>query len=214
LLLAGCGGGDGGGSGGDKIDGAEGAKGAKSSPDKEKGKGGAKDEAGDFRTSDIKLPDDVKLVFDWKQPSDPDKAAALDGAADYMRAQMHAVAKQDPKDPVLADATVPLQSAQEYVSSIVEGTSKKGYSVTGTERYYKEHVGDVTDGKLVEVSYCANQAKIFNKVAKTGKVIRTAPSDNSYLHFELVMQKSSKADEPWKARAANVTGKAVEQCAE
>ncbi|MFE9390514.1 hypothetical protein [Streptomyces sp. NPDC006784] len=212
LLVSGCGGGDGGDGKSGKIDGAEDA--GKKSPSAESSSPGEKDAAGDFRTSDIELPDDVKLVFDWDQPSDPDKAAALDGAADYMRAQMHAVAEQDPKDPVLAKTTVPLGSAQEYVTAIVKGTSKKGYSVTGEERYYKEHVGEVSNGDLAEVGFCVNQAKIFNKVVKTGKVIRNAPSDNSYLYFELVMQKSSGTGNPWKARTASVTGRAVEKCEE
>ncbi|MBQ0868803.1 hypothetical protein [Streptomyces sp. RK75] len=212
LLLAGCGGGEDGDSKSDKIEGADSSK--DKSPSPEKSSDGAKDAPGDFRTSDIKLPDDVKLVFDWEQPSNPEKAAALDGAADFMRAQMHAMAKQDPKDPVLANKTVPLQSAQEYVTSLVGSTSKKGYSVTGKERYYKEHVGDVIDGKLAEVTYCADQAEIFSKDANSGKVIRNPTSDKRYLYFELVMQKSSKTEEPWKARTASVTEAAVKQCAE
>lgn len=214
LVLTGCGGGDDGGKD-DKIEGAgspsETKKGSDGGDQDESG-AGAKDKPGDFRTSDIKLPSDLDLVFDWQKPSDPEKAAALDGAADYMRAMMHGTVKQDPKDPVLGEHTVPLQSAQEYASGMVEASSKRGYSVTGQERYYNEQVGDVAKGKLAEVSYCANQAKLFSKKVKTGKVVRNSPSDNSYLLFELVMQKPSKPGGPWKARTAEVTEGAVEKC--
>ncbi|WP_326808426.1 CHASE3 domain-containing protein [Streptomyces sp. NBC_01186] len=214
LVLTGCGGGDDGGGKDDKIEGAGSPKGKQKPSDGEQaGAGsGAKDRPGDFRTSDIKLPSDLDLVFDWQKPSDPDKAAALDGAADYMRALMHGTVKQDPKDPVLGEHTVPLQSAQEYASGMVEESSKRGYSLTGQERYYKEQVGEVAKGKLAEVSYCANQAKLFSKKVKTGKVVRNSPSDNSYLLFELVMQKPSTPGGPWKARTVEVTEGAVEKC--
>ncbi|MBO8196475.1 hypothetical protein ITI46_33310 [Streptomyces oryzae] len=209
LLLAGCGGGEGGGSQSDKIEGADDSgKGGKSPSPSKKGK----DSPGDFRTSDIKLPDDVKQVFDWEQPSDPDKAAALDGAADYMRAMMHAMAEQDPKDPLLSAHAVPLGDAQEYASYIAGEGKKRGFTVTGTERYYKEQLGELTKKGLIEVDYCVDQAKLFSKKAKTGKVLRTSPSDESYLHFELVMQKPSKSGGSWKARAVTVTEKAVKQC--
>ncbi|UNS97275.1 hypothetical protein MMF93_12740 [Streptomyces tubbatahanensis] len=212
LLLSGCGGGGEGSSKDGKIEGAGSSK-DDTSPSPSGDDDSAKDKPADFRTSDIELPEDVDLVFDWKQPSDPEKAAALDGAADYMRAMMHAMAEQKPNDPTLVNRTVPLGSAQEYATSLVKVTSKKGYTVTGKERYYKEKVGDIAKGKLVEVDYCANQAEIFSKVAKTGKVIKDSPSDKSYLHFELVMQKSSNTGEPWKAKTADVIEGAVKQCA-
>ncbi|MGP3975517.1 hypothetical protein ACTWQF_16205 [Streptomyces sp. 8N114] len=210
LLLAGCGGSDDADSKSDKIEGADSSKGKSTAPSK--GEGGAKQKGPDFRTSDIKLPGDVKQVFDWNQPSAPEKAAALDGAADYMRAMMHAMAEQDPKDPLLTAHAVPLGDAQEYASYIAGEGKKRGYTVTGTERYYKEQVGELNESKLIEVNYCVDQAKLFSKEAKSGKVIRSSPSDESYLHFELVMQKPSKSGGSWKARAVTVTEKAVKQC--
>ncbi|MGI5352672.1 hypothetical protein ACQEU8_31485 [Streptomyces sp. CA-250714] len=212
LLLAGCGGSDGD-SKSDKIEGADTTK--DKSPSPKKGEGGAKDAPGDFRTSDIKLPSDVKLVFDWKQPSDPDKAAALDGAADYMRVVRHGMVKEDPKDPLIAKHTVPLQDAQDYATYMMDQHAKKNYTVTGSERFYKEQVGDLVDEKLVEIAFCSDQRKIFSKEIKTGKVIRsTGSSDENFLRFSVVMQKPSKGDAPWKARAVDVTEKAVKQCKE
>ncbi|MFI8852084.1 hypothetical protein [Streptomyces sp. 891-h] len=211
LLLAGCGGGDDGDSKGDKIEGADDA-GQKSSPGPEKSESGSEKKEPDFRTSDIELPDDVKLVFDWDQPSDPEKAAALDGAADYMRALMHGTVKQDPKDPVLAKYVVPLQTAQEFAQTKIKMDVDKGYTVTGQERYYKSEVGDVTEQKLAEVSFCMDQSKFFSKKIKTGKVLRTKESASSYLRLTLVMQAPEKSQQPWKARTFEAEEKAVKQC--
>ncbi|MBO8202072.1 hypothetical protein JW613_27810 [Streptomyces smyrnaeus] len=212
LLLAGCGGGDDGDSKSDKIEGADSSKDKSPSPKKNEG---TQEKEPDFRTSDIELPDDVKLVFDWDQPSDPDKAAALDGAADYMRVVRHGMVKDRPKDPLIAAHTVPLQDAQDYATYMMEQHAKKNYTVTGSERFYKEQVGDAVDGKLVEVAFCSDQRKIFSKQIKTGKVIRNtgAPEEN-FLRFSVVMQKPSEGGAPWKARSVDVTEKAVKQCKE
>ncbi|WP_244967153.1 hypothetical protein [Streptomyces cacaoi] len=212
LLVSACGGGDGGeekGSG--KGGGIEGAKdGSSRSP----GRDGGSDEAasGDFRTSDIELPKDLKLVFDWEKPGDPEKAAALDGAADYMRALMHGTVQQDAKDPEIVKHTVPLQSAREYGFSTVGRDVEDKYSVTGEERYYREKVGDLVDGKLRQVTFCSNQSKLFSKELDTGKVRRTKPSDEDYLRFTLVMQKPGKSGGVWKAHSFELEEKAVEQC--
>lgn len=208
LLLAGCGSGDDGKD--DKISGAQNSKDDKKSPGPAKDK--SEDQAGDFTTSDIKLPKDLKLTFDWEKPSDPDKAAALDGAADYMRALMHGTVKQNPKDPVLTEHTVPMQSAQQYGTSTIKMDVEDKYTVTGAERYYDETVGDTVQGKLAEVTFCSNQSKLFSKEIESGKVLRTKPSDEDYLHFSIVMQKPSKAGSPWRARSFELQEEAAKQC--
>ncbi|WP_344566568.1 hypothetical protein [Streptomyces axinellae] len=217
LVLTGCGGGDDGDKDG-KIEGAQSSKGTpKESVTGQTGDGkgeGEKGERGDFRTSDIKLPADIDLVFDWQQPSDPDKAAALSGAADYMRALRHGTVKQDPKDPVLARHTVPLQSAETYATTKIKMDVDDGYTLTGKERFYRENVGDVADGRLVEVSFCSDQTDFFGKEVKGGKVLRTGKSPLNYTHLSLVMQKPTKATDPWKARTLEREGKAVKKCKE
>lgn len=212
LLVSACGGGDGGeekGSG--KGGGIEGAKdGSSRSP----GRDGGSDEAasGDFRTSDIELPKDLKLVFDWEKPGDPEKAAALDGAADYVRAYMHGAVEHDLADPVVKRHTVSLESAGEFARSFANSSKERGTRPTGTQRQYREHIGDVTDGKLVEVSFCVNQAKLYAKNIKSGKVKHTEESPSSYLHFTLVMEKENPKASLWKARAFEAETKAVGKC--
>ncbi|MFG3259191.1 hypothetical protein [Streptomyces sp. NPDC048172] len=210
LLLTGCGGGDDG--GGDKADNIEGAGNDKKPAKSSSPSSPTKNAGSDFGTSDIKLPSDLKLTFDWKRPSDPEKAGALDGAADYMRALMHGTTSQNPKDPLIGKHSVPLQSAQKYATSTVKMDVEDKFTVTGEERYYREKVGDVANGKLAQVTFCSNQSKLFSKEVKSGKVLRSKPSDESYLHFTLVMQKPSKAGEPWPARSFDLKSKAVDQC--
>ncbi|WP_432107033.1 hypothetical protein [Streptomyces sp. AA1529] len=209
LLVSGCGGGEDGDGKSGKIDGAEDA--GKKSPSAESSSPGKEDAPGDFRTSDIELPDDLELVFDWDQPSDPDKAAALAGAADYMRALMHSTMKQDPKDPVLAKHVVPLQTAQEYATLLIKARIKDGVTVTGKDRYYREKVGDVADGHLAEVSFCVDQSDFFAKEIKSGKVLHTEESASSYMRYTLVMDKA-KDSALWRARTFQYEGKAVKQC--
>ncbi len=208
FLLAGCGG-ENDGSKGDKIDGAGGSADKSASPSKSDAP--AEGDAADFRTSDIELPDDVELVFDWKQPSDKEKAAALDGAADYMRALMHGTVAQDPKDPVVGKHTVPLQTAEKFATRLIEMDVKDGVTATGEERYYRANIGEVVDGKLVEVAFCVDQSKFYDKDVETGKVRRTEEDASSYMRYTLVMQKP-KGEGPWKARGFEFEGKAVTQC--
>ncbi|TGG77280.1 hypothetical protein [Streptomyces albus] len=210
VLLAGCGNDDGPSDG--KIEGADSAKKTSAAPTPTKGEDAPKEERPDFRTSDITLPEDIKLVFDWKQPDDPEKAAALDGAADYMRAIKHGTVEQDPKDPVLARHVVPLQTAEQYATALVKADVDEGLTATGEERYYREQIGDVVDGKLAEVAFCVDQSDYFSKKVKSGKVLRTEESPSSYMRFTLVMQKPEKTGLPWKARTFEFEGKAVKKC--
>ncbi|WP_369200687.1 hypothetical protein [Streptomyces sp. PU-14G] len=211
LLLSGCGGGEGGSSKDGKIEGAGSSK-DDTSPSPSGGDDSAKDKPADFRTSDIELPDDVELVFDWKQPSDPAKAAALDGAADYMRALIHGTAKQDPDDPVVVRHVVPLQTAGEYAAVLIKAHVKDDVTVTGKDRYYREKVGDVVDGRLAEVSFCVDQSDFFAKEIKSGKVLRTEEGPADYMRYTLVMQKPEKSSSPWRARTFEYEDKAVKQC--
>ncbi|MBQ1161753.1 hypothetical protein KBZ21_27285, partial [Streptomyces sp. A73] len=153
-----------------------------------------------------------KMVFDWEQPSDPDKAAALDGAADYMRAMNHGSVKQDPKDPVLMRHVVPLQTAEEAATKKVKADVKDGLSVTGKERFSHAKIGDVVDSKLVEVSFCMDQREFFSKEIKTGKIRRTEPSEGDFMRLSLVMQKPDESKQVWKARTFVFKGEGRKTC--
>lgn len=93
LLLTACGSGDDKSSANDKIAGAEQStatptKSAEPSAAAEKNPDGV----------DVSLPKDINLVFDWTKPTDKNEAAAMDDAANYIRAIYRGVDKRTTKE--------------------------------------------------------------------------------------------------------------------
>ncbi|MFH8500246.1 hypothetical protein [Streptomyces coeruleorubidus] len=157
---------------------------------------------------DVSVPKDLKLVFDFAQPSDAKHAAALADAENYIRALKHGIAKQDPNDPAYRFYSG-AQAAQ-YAKSQIESWVKGGWTVTGTDKYYDEDVATLSDGKGVLVSFCRNQAKFYGKEIKTGKVLRTEESLDSYQTWKVLMVPPAGSSQVWKAGNVEVIGKAKE----
>ncbi|MDQ0750496.1 hypothetical protein QF034_004727 [Streptomyces africanus] len=198
LLLTACGGG-----GDDKSpDDIKGADSGSSSPS-----ASASGSAGADRP-DVSVPKDLKLVFDFDEPSDAKHAAALADAENYIRALKHGIAAQDPNDPAYRFYSA-AQAAQ-YAKSQIEAWVKGGYTVYGTDKYYDDEVTTMSDGKGVLVSFCRNQAKSFSKETKTGKVHYTDENLDSYQKFRLLMAPPSGDSEVWRAANIEVIGKAKE----
>lgn len=159
---------------------------------------------------DLSLPKDLKLVFDFDKPSNADRAAALDDSANYIRALTHGITRQDPGDPAFQHYSA--ADAARYAHSQIESYVKGGWTITGTDRYYRAETGNAGGTKhvkLVRVSFCENQADAFGKEVKTGKIHYTRESLDSYLKFSILMA-SSNASPVWQAQSITVTGKAVE----
>jgi hypothetical protein len=197
LLLTACGGAD------DKSpDDIKGADSGAKSPS-----ASASDPAGVDRP-DVSVPKDLKLVFDFAQQSDAKHAAALADAENYIRALKHGIAKQNPNDPAYRFYSG-AQAAQ-YAKSQIESWVKGGWTVTGTDKYYDEDVATLSDGKGVLVSFCRNQAKFYGKEIKTGKVLRTEESLDSYQSWKVLMVPPVGSSQVWKAGNVEVIGKAKE----
>ncbi|MEY9486969.1 hypothetical protein RKD26_002763 [Streptomyces calvus] len=158
---------------------------------------------------ELSLPKDLKLVFDFDRPSDADHAAALDDAANYIRALDQGIAQQDLEDPAYRFYST--GGAQKYAKSQIEAWVEGGWTVTGEDRYFDATVEPVGEGKPVLVSFCRNQAKFYSKKIKTGKINYTEESLNSYQKFSLLMSPSEKSPSVWQARQIEVRGK-VEEC--
>ena len=159
---------------------------------------------------DVSLPKDLKLVFDFAKPSDADSAAALDDAANYIRALNHGIAKQNPQDPAYQFYSA--SDAARYANSQIQTYVKGGWTITGTDRYYRAETsaaGGTQNVKLVRVTFCENQAKAYGKEVKTGKILYTKPSLSSFLKFNILMA-STKASPVWQAQSITVTEKAKE----
>ncbi|MCF2128578.1 hypothetical protein L1I79_19365 [Strepomyces sp. STD 3.1] len=199
LLLTACGGGE------------------ESSPEDIKGAGGGSPSASasasagaDVKRPDVSLPEDLKLVFDFEEPSDADEAAALGDAANFIRALNHGITEQDAEDPAYGfySAAGATRYAESQITEYVDG----GWTLTGEDRYYKAETDPVGEGqkaKSVLVTFCEDQSKAYGKEVKTGKVQRTEESLASYQKFSLLM--APQQDSPvWRAQQITVEGKAEE----
>ncbi len=184
LLLTACGGSD------DKS--SDDIKGA----DKGADKGSSSPSASASATAggdgpDLSLPKDVDLVFDFAKPSDAKHAAALADAQNYLRAMYHGIVAQDANDPAYQYYSV--AQASQYVKSQIQASVKGGWTPFGTEKYYDEEVTTLSDGKRTLVTFCSNQAEIYSKDIKSGKINRTEESLNSYLKFRLLKARAAQA---------------------
>ncbi|GHA53654.1 hypothetical protein GCM10010330_01060 [Streptomyces tendae] len=200
LLLTACGGED---SSPDDIKGAE--TGASSSSPS-----ASASDAADVKRPDVSLPEDLKLVFDFEKPSDADAAAALDDAANYIRALNHGITEQDVKDPAYGFYSA--AGAARYAESQIQEYVDGGWTLTGEDRYYQAETSPVGDGekaKSILVTFCEDQSKAYGREVKTGKVHRTEESLASYQKFSLLM--APQQDSPvWRAQQITVEGKAAE----
>ncbi|WP_308401296.1 hypothetical protein [Streptomyces sp. AC512_CC834] len=165
--------------------------------------------AADVERPDVSLPKDLKLVFDFEEPSDADQAAALEDAANYIRALDHGIAQQDPNDPAYQFYST--GGAEKYAKSQIEAWVKDGWTVTGNDRYFDAGVEPVGEGKSTLVTFCRNQAKFYSKKVKTGKVNVTEENLDSYQKFSLLMSPSEESATVWQARQIEVQGR-VKEC--
>ncbi|GGV26921.1 hypothetical protein [Streptomyces spectabilis] len=187
LLLTACGGGDD--SSGDsqdsgKIAGAdEGGGKKKESPSPTAPRGGTADHPA------VRLPSDVKNVYESWKTGDPVKDAAL---ADARR-------RIDATDAAIADGeseseTIPFYYKGEALVGAarwISGFKKDGLSITGTTRYYAPQVTE--HGKTaVSLLYCADESKAYTKNRKTGKPDKTPVTDKSYVLYNTRLDKNEQ----------------------
>ncbi|MFI7344755.1 hypothetical protein ACIBSR_00585 [Streptomyces sp. NPDC049936] len=182
LTLSACGGGDDDADGKDKIAGADtGETSASASPTT-----GASDSAG---RPDLKVPKDMKSVFEGWKTGDTTKDAALADAQRALGSVDDAIARGDTKSKALSfyyqdDALV---SEVKWVQAWLDAN----ISWTGTIRYFDPQV-TLRDEKTAVVVYCADDGKAYNKDRKTGKVDKTPASDSPYVLYNTRLEKSGE----------------------
>ncbi|GAA2560416.1 MULTISPECIES: hypothetical protein [Streptomyces] len=200
LLLSACGG-DGDGSSSDDIKGADAGAGNPSA---------SSSVSSEVERPDVSVPKDLQLVFDFETPSDPDHAAALADAANYIRALNHGITQQDPEDPAYRFYSG--AGAARYAKSQIQEYVDGGWTVTGTDRYYDAETSSAGKSKAtrtVLVTFCEDQSQAYGKEVESGKVHHTEESLASYQKFSILM--ASQQDSPvWRAQQITVEGKAEE----
>ncbi|MFF0591046.1 hypothetical protein ACFYWD_34330 [Streptomyces sp. NPDC003781] len=193
LLLTACGGGDDKSSDNDKIAGADQGS-ATPSETAESSAAPAEDKPDGV---DLSLPKDMNLVFDWDKPKDEDEAAAMDDAANYLRAIYRGVDKRTTKDAALAAYAT--GDGVHYAETQINEWIKGGWTGTGTRRHYDATTRSAPNGNSVEVAFCADTGKFYGKEVKTGKVLKSEPSLKDFNYYKIIMTKYPTGEDLWQA---------------
>jgi hypothetical protein len=182
LLLSGCGGSDGEGSGRDGVAGADTGASASASPSPS-----ASEDAID--RPEIKLPSDVRNVFEGGETGDPVKDAVL---ADNERminsideaitvdAEEHLALKFYSRENALIAAAT-------YVQSFYEA----GTTWTGSTRYYDREV-TLSGESAATLTYCGDETDSYSKDRKSKKVKKTPGDADDYVSYSARMKKNTE----------------------
>ncbi|MGV9589002.1 hypothetical protein [Streptomyces tendae] len=203
LLLTACGGGDDKSSDNDKIAGADQGSGTPSAT-AESSAAPAEDKPDGV---DLSLPKDMNLVFDWDKPKSKNEAAAMDDAANYVRAIYRGVDKRTTKDAALA--TYATGDGLKYARTQIDARLEGDWTSTGTRRHYQATTRSAPNGNSVEVAFCVDSSKFYSKEVKTGKVLKGTPSITDFDYFKIVMSKYPTGDGMWQASKVFVETKAA-----
>ncbi|MBB6076146.1 hypothetical protein [Streptomyces paradoxus] len=203
LLLTACGSGDDKSGDNDKIAGAgQAAETPKESASASQAPAGDKPDG-----VDLSLPSDMDLVFDWDKPKDKNEAAAMDDAANFVRAIYHGVYKRTSDGAAVTAYSTGegLHYAKTQIDSRVDG----GWTATGTRRHYQATTRSAPNGKSVEVAFCVDSSKFYGKEVKTKKILKSEPSIADFDYFKIVMVKFPTDQGLWQASKVFVEAKAA-----
>ena len=130
-----------------------------------------------------------------------------------MRSIAHGIVKRTANDPLVARYAQGGSVAQKYAHTQIQQAISGGWTETGTDRYYRPTVNLSSAKTGASVSFCDFQGKAYGKDIKTGKLLGTAVTDNSYVYFTIVMAKFPTGADLWQAVSVDVKAKAT-QCKE
>ncbi|MFI2026981.1 hypothetical protein [Streptomyces buecherae] len=152
---------------------------------------------------EIKLPADVKNVFEDSKTGDPKKDAVLADSERRINSVDHAVLSGNPKSPALKfySSGPALTSAIQYVNGFLQNNK----SFTGESRYYQRKVTLLDDENAV-VSYCMDTTEANSKDRKTGKVTKAPGGPIDYVFFNTRVKKNQTG--VWQTNYVNSTEKA------
>ncbi|NEB19206.1 hypothetical protein [Streptomyces coelicoflavus] len=189
LLLTACGGGsDSDDSGKDEIAGADtGASASASASPSPSASGDGVDRP------EIKLPADVKNVFEGTKTGDPVKDAVLADNERMINSIDEAITVDAEEHPALKfySKDNALVAAATYVQSFYEG----GTTWTGSTRYYDREV-TLSGDNAATVTYCGDETESYSKDRKTKKVKKTPGDADDYVSYNARMEKN--ADGVWQ----------------
>ncbi|WP_406446404.1 hypothetical protein OHB14_45165 [Streptomyces sp. NBC_01613] len=180
LMLTACGSGGGDDSSSDKIAGADAGKSKSASPS-------ASASADGIDRPEIKLPADMKMVFDGQQTGDAEKDSILADNERAVSTVWQAMAYGDLKKSGMGFyyTDTALTGVYDYAKSNIA----KNISWAGTLRYYDRQV-TLFDKKSAAVTYCVDESKADLKDRKTNKLQGTKTSSDSYVFYNAGVKKN------------------------
>lgn len=187
LLLTACGSGDGN-KGNDKIAGADTGSKKSASPSPSASADG-------IDRPEIKLPADMKNVFEGRKTGDPVKDAVLADNERRINAVDAALATGDLKHSALAFYAT--DQALTGLCEYAKGNIDKNTSWAGTARYFDRQV-TVFSKTSAAVTYCVDESQANLKNRKTNNVTKTETSPDSYVYYNTAMKKNK--DGVWQTR--------------
>jgi hypothetical protein len=199
LLLSGCGGSDSEDSGKDKIAGADTGASASASPSPSASEDG-------IDRPEIKLPSDVKNVFEGDATGDPVKDAVLADNERMINSIDEAITVDAEEHPALKfySKDNALIAAASYVQSFYEA----GTTWTGSTRYYDREV-TLSGENAATVTYCGDETKSYSKDRETKEVKKTPGDADDYVSYSARVQKN--ADGVWQTTNV-VSERGSEKC--
>lgn len=135
---------------------------------------------------EIKLPDDMKMVFEGQQTGDAIKDAVLADNARAVSTVWQAMAYGNLKKSGMGFyyTGAALTGVYDYAKSNIA----KNVSWAGTLRYYDRRV-TVFDKASAAMTYCVDESKADLKDRKSGKRQGTTTSSDSYVFYNAGMKK-------------------------
>ncbi|MFF9188427.1 hypothetical protein [Streptomyces rochei] len=199
LLLSGCGGSDSEDSGKDEIAGADTGASASASPSPSASEDGVD-------RPEIKLPSDVKNVFEGGSTGDPVKDAVLADNERMINSIDEAITVDAEEHPALKfySKDNALIAAASYVQSFYEA----GTTWTGSTRYYDREV-TLSGENAATVTYCGDETKSYSKDRKTKEVKKTPGDADDYVSYSARVQRN--ADGVWQTTNV-VSERGAEKC--
>ncbi|MEU3841747.1 hypothetical protein AB0E88_17160 [Streptomyces sp. NPDC028635] len=181
LLLSACGGGSDS-AGNDKIAGADTGASASASPTPSAS-------ADTIKRPEIKLPGDVKNVFDGGTTGDPVKDAVLADNERMINSIDEAVTVDAKDHPALKfyNKGNALISAASYIQSFYDS----GTTWTGETRYFNREVM-LKGTTAATMTYCSDETKSYSKDRKTKKVTMSPGDADDYVSYSARMEKNAQ----------------------
>lgn len=198
LLLTACGSGGGDDTSSDKIKGADTSGSSSPSP--------SVSASAEKNAPAFDFPSDVKVAVEREPTGDATKDAILRDLAYSAQANLEAFSKGSGQTANMNRYfAVP---ALTYWGNRIAKVKKGGLTVTGDYRFYDFKVTDVANGKTAAGRYCEDQRKAYGKEIKTGKVLRTKPSDKDFILNTFQVAKDARGDwqvvqQSWKKADAS-----------